>query len=76
MNTLSEVSDKEVAVGYAYPTSPNAVSLGYKFGCYTVELVTHRLHKLTKPLGFPTKREAFEFADSLQLPFNRYSQSR
>lgn len=62
-------------VGFAYPTSPDAVKFGFaKSGCYSVSL--GGTDPLTPPksiAAFLTKREAFEYANKMPEPFGRYS---
>lgn len=55
------------SVEFAYPTSPNAKSLGFnKSGCWTVEI--RKGNSAPKAVnGFPKKEDAVTYAESLSL---------
>ena len=58
-------------VGYAYPTSDNAIEAGFaKTGCYVVRLhdpadAVRGNYRSRKRWGFATREEARAFADTL-----------
>lgn len=58
-------------VEWSYPTSTNAVSLGFsKDGCYSVELITG--HEVPKVIaGFDTIEAARAHAETLPEPWDR-----
>ena len=61
------------AIGWSYPSSPNAVRFGFsRTGCYSV----NRLHGSDRPkslAGFATWAEAKAFADTLDGEYSRFS---
>jgi hypothetical protein len=68
----SEEADRDLApwnamcktVEWSYPTSPNAVALGRKDGCWTVEII-YRQEPPRVLAGFKTRPEALEYARNL-----------
>lgn len=55
-------------IAYAYPTSPNATSLGFgKTGCFYVAKIERTKNGFTEytPKGFASYAEAFRFAETL-----------
>lgn len=65
------------AVGYAYPTSPNAVKLGFRHGCFTVKTGGNSEGDTGQAVkGFDTEAEAFAHADTLPGEWDRFSRSR
>ena len=55
------------SLGYSYPSSPNAIAAGKPDGCWTVSLGSQRAD------SFDTKKQAIEFAEGLDRPWDYFT---
>lgn len=60
------------AIGYAYPSSPNAVQYGYsKAGCWCVMIESDNgIHTIG---GYPTMEQARAVCDERPEPYSKHS---
>ena len=65
---------QSVSVGYAYASSISADRHSFPGGCWIVETMQHG--QCIGERGFAAREDAFDFADSLSLPFFKYSVAR
>lgn len=70
----SAAGTQSVSVGYAYATSTSATKHGHANGCWIVETLEHG--QCIGERAFADRADAFAFADSLSLPFYKYSVAR
>lgn len=65
---------QSVSVGYCYASSISATKHGHAKGCWYVETIEHG--QCIGERAFVDRADAFAFADSLSLPFHKYSVTR
>jgi len=65
---------QSVSIGYAYASSISATKHGHANGCWIVETLEHG--QCIGERAFADRADAFAFADSLSLPFHKYSVAR